>query len=185
MASQTVDQIFRDAPSEILTETFERVAGYYLAVETSLFETLETISSEEASRPVSATCASIAGQVEHTRIYIWLVTELLCGRQAKNTDWQTTWSVTSVSNEEWDQLKSKLRDSYCELRQALESPETRSREDAVSDSTTVVHTAYNIGEIRQVLCTIRQWVGSNRCDEATGYRSGATQRSRPASLAAN
>ena len=42
---------------EMLEETFEHVYGNYLDGGTSLFETLETISAEDASRPVSATCA--------------------------------------------------------------------------------------------------------------------------------
>src|SRR3712207_2820795 len=53
-----------------LDETFERAQGIYLDRGTSPFETLATISAEEASRRVSATCASIAAQVEHVRFYL-------------------------------------------------------------------------------------------------------------------
>ncbi len=35
-------------------ETFEQVQGMYLDKGTSLFETLATVTAEEASRPVSA-----------------------------------------------------------------------------------------------------------------------------------
>jgi hypothetical protein len=156
MASQAVSETFRASLSGLLIETFEQVDGYYLDEGTSLFETLETVTSDEASRPVSATCASIAGQVEHTRIYIWLLTELLRGKQAEISDWQTTWAVTTVSDGEWEALKDRLRGAYGELRQALETPATWERDDAIADSmAVVVHTAYHLGEIRQALCTVK------------------------------
>ena len=55
---------------ELFEETFEQVHGIYLDGGTSLFETLATISAEEASLPVSATCATLAAQVEHVRFYL-------------------------------------------------------------------------------------------------------------------
>jgi hypothetical protein len=37
---------------------------------TSLFETLETVSAQEASIPVGGKCASLAAQVAHVIFYI-------------------------------------------------------------------------------------------------------------------
>jgi hypothetical protein len=64
----------------ILEETFERVNGIYLDRGTSLFETLDTIAAEQASRPVSADCASIAGQVEHVRFYLEVLQQYMEGK---------------------------------------------------------------------------------------------------------
>jgi hypothetical protein len=44
---------------DLLSETFEKTQGIYLDRGTSLLETMETISAEQASRPVSAKGASI------------------------------------------------------------------------------------------------------------------------------
>jgi len=73
--------------SNLFEETFEHVHGIYLDRGTSLFETLETISAEEASRPVSAKCASIAGQVEHVRFYIEVLEKYLRGEDPGKVDW--------------------------------------------------------------------------------------------------
>ena len=78
---------------EVLDETFERVQGIYLDRNTSLFETLETISADEASRPVSDTCASIAAQVNHVRFYLDVVDRSLQGQEIGKIDWEATWST--------------------------------------------------------------------------------------------
>lgn len=55
----------------LMEETFEaNHHGIYLDRGTSLFETLETVSSEEASIPVGGKCASLAAQVAHVTFYI-------------------------------------------------------------------------------------------------------------------
>lgn len=59
MAPQIPLEWFTKALDGLLNETFSNVQGIYLDRGTSLFETLETISAEDASRPVSATCAFI------------------------------------------------------------------------------------------------------------------------------
>ncbi len=51
MADQPVIELFKKALLDCLEETFERVSGIYLDSGTSLFETLEGVSAEEASRP--------------------------------------------------------------------------------------------------------------------------------------
>lgn len=50
----------------LMEETFEsKHHGIYLDKDTSLFETLDTVSAEEASIPVGGKCASLAAQVAH------------------------------------------------------------------------------------------------------------------------
>ena len=75
MSKQIATDVFKKELFDLLEETFERVQGIYLDKGTSFFETLETISAVEASRPVSATCASIAAQVEHVRFYLQVLLE--------------------------------------------------------------------------------------------------------------
>ena len=56
----------------ILDETFENVQSMYLDGGTSLFETLESVPAAVASQPVSATCASIAGQVANSNRFAFI-----------------------------------------------------------------------------------------------------------------
>ena len=60
----------------------------YLDGGTSLFETLATITAEEASRPVSAACASLAAQVEHVRFYLDVVDDYLLNQEPSKVDWR-------------------------------------------------------------------------------------------------
>ena len=51
---------FTKAVLELLDETFDNVHGYYLDKDTSLFQTLASISADEASTPVGGKCATLA-----------------------------------------------------------------------------------------------------------------------------
>ena len=75
----------------LLEETFEQVHGAFLNRGTSLFETLATISAEEASRPVGLQCATLSTQVSHVRFYIDLTEQYMLGNPQKNTDWGEIW----------------------------------------------------------------------------------------------
>ncbi|MCC6792077.1 MAG: hypothetical protein IT336_10335 [Thermomicrobiales bacterium] len=69
MADQIPVDAFRRAVLMLLDEIMSQVNGYVLDKGDSLFETLATITAEEASIPVSAQSANLAAQVNHTRFY--------------------------------------------------------------------------------------------------------------------
>ena len=160
MAHQIALESYTKALADLLDETFERVHGIYLDRGTSLFETLETISAEEASRPVSATCASIAAQVEHVRFYLEVLGRYAQGEAVGKVDWEASWRLTTVTPAEWDALKGRLRDTHRDILALVGDAGTWDNEDAIGGSMAIVaHTAYHLGEIRQALCTIK---GSQR-----------------------
>lgn len=142
---------------ELLEETFEQVQGRYLDKNTSLFETLDTISAEDASRPVSATCASIAAQVEHVRFYLEVTEHYLVGKEDRSWDWGEIWrTVEAVTPGEWEASKSHLRETYQRMRDLMRSPECWDGEDAVGHSmNALVHSAFHLGQIRQALCFVK------------------------------
>ena len=67
LANQIPVDAFRRAVLIMLDEIMSTVHNYVLDEGTSMFETLATISAEEASRPVSAQSANLAAQVNHVR----------------------------------------------------------------------------------------------------------------------
>lgn len=150
-------ELFTSELFAIIQETFEQVDGMYLDKGTSLFETLQTISAEEASRPVSATCASIAGQVNHVRFYLDILQEYMQQTRTEQADWDASWRVSTVTKTQWDTLQQELRQSYDRFLALIKSFDTWSGEEDISGALAiVVHTAYHLGEIRQALCTVRQ-----------------------------
>jgi hypothetical protein len=140
----------------ILEETFEKVQGIYLDRGTSLFETLDTISADVASRPVSETCASIAAQVEHVRYYLDVLAVYMQGKKPENVDWKTIWNtIEAVTPDEWEASKNRLKASYHAI-QSLTKDAIWDTGDMIGGAIAiVVHTAYHLGEIRQALCTLR------------------------------
>src|SRR5215218_9868803 len=149
-------ELFTGELFPLLEETFERVNGIYLDKGTSLFETLDTVSAEEASRPVSASCASIAGQVEHVRFYLQVLQDYMQQKEVGKVDWAASWYLKTVTSEEWEALKQRLRSAYQDLTALVKGFDTWQGENELGGALAiVVHTAYHLGEIRQALCTIK------------------------------
>jgi len=139
----------------LLDETFEQVHGIYLDRGTSLFETLATISAAEASRPISATCASLAAQVDHVRFYLDVLEQYMRGEAVGEVDWQSSWRLRAVTPEEWESLKARLRVAYERVIGVMKRVESWEGENEIGGALAmVVHTAYHLGEIRQALCTL-------------------------------
>ena len=102
----------------LLDETFENHHGIFLDENTSLFQTLETVSAEEASIPVGGKCASLAAQVEHVNFYLEVLERYIFHNDTSRVDWGEIWrTVEKVTPEEWKASKAKLESSYRRIDQ--------------------------------------------------------------------
>jgi hypothetical protein len=153
----TIGQDFANYLFQYMEETFEpKHHGIYLDKGTSLFETLETVSAEEASIPVGGKCASLAAQVAHVIFYIESFERFALYNDNSPRDWGEIWrTVEKVSPEEWDSLKDKLRDAYQRMDKLFRENKTWNEDSIGGSLSIVVHTAYHLGEIRQALCTLK------------------------------
>ena len=142
---------------ELLDETFENVHGAYLDKHTSLFETLETLTPEQVSVPVSESGASIAGHVEHARFYLAVLLDAAHGRLTGKIDWEQSWLVKSVTPAEWDALKAALRDTYGQVLTMVKKEGDWGNEEHVGGAMAILcHTAYHLGAIRMALAFVRK-----------------------------
>lgn len=157
MASSISSENLTNNIFAILEETFEKHHGVYLDKGTSLFETLDTISAEEASRPVSSRCASLAAQVAHVIFYLEVLEKAIQHQEIGKVDWGDIWRrVEVVTTEEWSTLKDNLKQTYHRISAMLHNTEDWNDDDTIGGSIAiVVHTAYHLGEIRQALCTLK------------------------------
>jgi hypothetical protein len=156
MAQHIATEHFTSEFFAILNETFEKVQGIFLDKGTSLFETLDTISAEVASRPVSENCASIAAQVEHIRYYLDVLGVYMQGQKPENVDWKAIWNtVKAVTPDEWEASKSRLKMSYQATLTLTKNFAWENTDEIGGAIAIVVHTAYHLGEIRQALCTVK------------------------------
>lgn len=157
MATQIQSEHFTAAIFALLDETFESVQGIYLDRGTSLFETLATISAEEASIPVGGKCATLAAQVKHIAFYLDVLEKAVRSGQFEASDWGKIWRETSaVTPAEWEGMQAALRASYSRIRALVTDTTEWSNHMQIGGAIGVIaHTAYHLGEIRQALCVLQ------------------------------
>jgi hypothetical protein len=147
---------FRTELLDILDETFVRHHGIYLDSGTSLFETLDGISAETASRPVGTACATIGAQVAHVVFFLDVLERYLMTGDSGANDWGEIWrTVAEVTTADWDRLRTDLRLVHARIVGILEALDDWDSDVPIGGALSiVVHTAYHLGEIRQALCTV-------------------------------
>lgn len=157
MPNTIAQNSFSDELFLMLEETFESHHGIFLDKNTSLFDTLESISAEEGSIPIGNRCATLAAQVEHVIFYLEVMIDLISGKEVGRIDWAEIWNrVSSVKEEEWDEIKTRIKSTYQQLLDMFKNIKDWEKNDAIGISMAcVVHTAYHLGEIRQALCCIK------------------------------
>lgn len=103
-------------------------------------------------------CATLAAQVKHVAFYLDVLEQAVRTQRFERQDWGKIWRETSaVTPEEWDALKSSLRESYNRIKVLIaETTEWSSVQQIGGIIATIVHTAYHLGEIRQALCSLKQ-----------------------------
>ncbi len=158
---------------EFIEETFSKHHGMFLDKGTSLYETLDGVTAEEASRSASPNTATIAAQVEHVRYYLDVLEEIIRTREfEKKYNWREIWeTVREVTPEQWEDLKRRLHESHDRVLATINSFETWDGPFDIGGAISIVaHTAYHLGGIRQALGVIRS-------TEATGATQASSQTS--------
>jgi hypothetical protein len=137
----------------LLKETFEgpppQTASAYLDQGAGLFQTIESLTAEEASRVVVNGAPSIAAHCEHARFYVAVLHQYIQGSSEK-IDWKQSWLVQTVTAPEWEALKKELRQSYETVMAALQAIESWGDEQVGGGMAIITHTAYHLGAIRQL-----------------------------------
>ena len=157
MAELIEPKAFQNVLLDLLDETFENHHGIYLDKHNGLLETLELVSSEEASIPVGGKCASLAAQVAHVTFYIESFERFALQGDDSPRDWNLIWrTVEKVTPEEWQDYKSKLKAAYQRMDKLFRENPTWNEDTMGGALSIVIHTAYHLGEIRQALCVLKK-----------------------------
>lgn len=157
MRATISQQMFLEQLDQFLDESFEKVYGIYLDKNTSLFETLDGITAEQASYEPCSSCASIAAHTKHITFYLQVSDRYIFTTDDFRSDWGEIWRNThAVTEEEWAAIRAELKIAYSDLRARLKTISDWDNERAFGGAwAIVVHTAYHLGEIRRALC-VRQ-----------------------------
>ena len=134
----------------ILKETFEKVDGIYLDGGSSLNETLAGISVIEASKPI-LNGTTIVSQVDHLLFYIEILSRYMEGEKLEKIDWMGSWKRKSISEEEWNILRSEVITRYKKLASYINGISDWGNKLMFEGALAIlVHTAYHLGAIRQI-----------------------------------
>jgi hypothetical protein len=156
VSAQIQTDHFTKALYALLEETFDNVQGFYLDKGTSMFETLATISAEEASVPVGGKCATLAAQVKHVAFYLDVVDKSVRDPNYPPADWEEIWrTVSSVTPDEWDGMRAELRANYDRILRLVEDTSVWEEAHIGGAVAVIAHTAYHLGEMRQALCSLK------------------------------
>ena len=137
----------------VLVETFENVGGAYLDKGTSLLETLAQIDAAAASQPMGD-CATIAAHVAHVQYYLRVLEDRMFSRDLSYVNWDEVWgTVSAVDETEWAAMIAELKATYQRVKGHLEDVENWEGITELSSILgIIVHSAYHLGEIRQMMC---------------------------------
>ena len=151
------DSVFQRAVSKLLTEIFDgppAAEAYILNPgDTGLHRQLETISAATASREAIPGKPSIAAHVDHVHFGLSLLTRWLSGEENPwaDADWNGSWQRTTVTDDQWRTLRDSLREKADTWRKGVAVRVNWDDIHAAGALSTIAHTAYHLGAIRQIL----------------------------------
>jgi hypothetical protein len=147
-------QDIREISFQLLKEAFEgpapQGASAFLNKGTGLFQTLDEISADAASKATRPEGSTVAAHTEHLRFYVVVHDKLMRG-STEEIDWAQSWRIKSVEPDEWDDLRRQCCHAYSTFIEHLRAVGNWG-EDEISVATSVIaHTAYHLGAIRQLI----------------------------------
>ena len=126
--------------------------GAYMlnASDEGLLRSLDKISAQAASA-LTPTGSSIAAHVDHLRYGLSLMNRWSAGENPFGTaDWSTSWTKTTVSDEEWRTRRAALRTETARWLEALGTPRDVQPIELNGIVGSIAHLAYHLGAIRQI-----------------------------------
>jgi hypothetical protein len=141
----------------LFKETFEGPpadrGSAYLDKDAALFQTLDALSAEDASARPRGGGPTVAAHCEHVRFYVLALYDFMRGATGK-VDWERSWVRQTVTPAEWEQLRAELRRAYETVAAHLRALDSWGDEEVGDGLAIVVHTAYHLGAIRQIVKTV-------------------------------
>ena len=120
-----------------------------------LLRSLDKLTARDASASARGG-ASIAAHVDHVRYGLSLMNRWRAGENPfDGADWSASWRMTTVSDAEWQQLRSDLRAEAGRWLDALRTPREVMPIELNGMIGSIAHLAYHLGAIRQIDRTAR------------------------------
>jgi len=115
-----------------------------------LLAALDALSAADASASRDGG-ATIAGHAEHLRYGLSLMNRWAAGENPfTDADWTIAWRTREVTEEQWADLRRRLRETIDSWHSALAFPREIAGVELDGVMASVVHMAYHLGAIRQI-----------------------------------
>jgi hypothetical protein len=156
----TNDGIFQRALSKLLTEIFDGPPGseaYMLNPgDPGLLRQLESVPARDASRRPMPGKTTIAAHVDHVHYGFTLLNRWASGEENPwaDADWNASWQRKTVTDAEWRTLRDKLRREAEAWQKAVRARTEWDDITAAGALSSVAHTTYHVGAIRQILAAL-------------------------------
>jgi hypothetical protein len=150
---QSLDTLLR----ELIDGPDAKAAWMLNPTDAGLLRSLDKLSASAASATPPAGGASIAAHVDHLRYGLSLMNRWSRGDPDpwSAADWTTSWSRSSVSEEEWKALREGFTAEARAWLGAIRAPREYSVKELNGVIASVAHLAYHFGAIRQIDRSIR------------------------------
>jgi hypothetical protein len=101
---------------------------------------------------------TIASHVDHVHYGLTLMNRWASGEANPwaNADWEASWRRTTVTPQQWAELRKELRKEVENWRKVVASRSEWDPVTAAGAISSAAHTAYHLGAIRQILAAIGQ-----------------------------
>jgi hypothetical protein len=156
------DAIFQRALSKLLTEIFDGPPGNEAFVlnpgDPGLIRQLDSIDSDSASSRPMPGKSTIASHVDHVCYGFSLMTRWAAGEPNPfaTADWEASWRRTKVNDDQWRELRGRLRRETEAWRKHVENRTSWDDLSASGALSSAAHTAYHLGAIRQILAALEK-----------------------------
>jgi hypothetical protein len=118
-----------------------------------LLRQLDSVTAAEASARPIAGKTTIAAHIDHLYFGFSLLNRWAAGEPNPfaNADWNASWQRTSVTPEEWQALRDRLRHETAAWQTHVAGRHEWEDMGAAGAIASAAHTAYHLGSIRQIL----------------------------------
>jgi hypothetical protein len=148
--------IFQRALAKLLTEIFDGPPGseaYLLNPgDTGLLRQLDSLDARAASTRPMPGQTTIASHVDHVLYGFTLMNRWAAGEENPwaDADWNASWQRTTVTDEQWQSLRDRLRQESAAWRNVVQNRTDWNDITAAGALSSAAHTAYHLGAIRQI-----------------------------------
>ena len=150
MTDAGTGELIRANALALLDEIFREVHGAMLDKPEPLFSTVAEISAEQASVVHAPGTGSIAAHVDHIAFYIHVSLD-----DVQGADWSQSWTISNVTEEEWATLNANLRAAYDRVMAEVQGYQQWTDWEIGNTMAIVGHTAFHLGQIREIMATFR------------------------------